>query len=146
MNSSDFIKIHDIALAETLTPSLEYHYRSICRWYSEKYHTPLHIVERDLSPQYVLSHYYESQISHMEEEDVETLIAKALDPDWDEDEEEDIKDFINMIEQEDKARLKRSGNKKQSVSEPSGTSDVPPVTRTYDELPPPEAGSDPDDV
>jgi hypothetical protein len=147
MKPSDFLKIHDSALVDTLEPDMTYHYRSICRWYSEKFHTPLHTVENELPPIYVLRHYYESNFSTMEEEDMERLIFKALNPDWNEDEEEDIQDFIDMVEKEDKARQSKSTNKKQSIegkSKPSGTSSVGSVTRTFDEPPPPEAGSDPD--
>lgn len=147
MNSSDFLKIYDIALASVLEPDVNFHYRSICRWYSEHFHTPLHIVEKDLPIQYVVAHYYEAQISSADEEDLEGMIAKSLNPGWNQDEEEDIQRFIEEIEREEK--IKKSGTKKvekqssESKPEASGALEAK-VEKTYEEPPPPEADSNPD--
>jgi hypothetical protein len=160
MNGSDFLKLHDIALADTLAPDVLYHYRAICRWYSEKFHTPLHIVEHELSPAYVVRHYYESNMATMDEEDIEQLIFQALNPDAREEEfdDEDAENFVKLVENVDKARQKKSTTakaqkkpakpRKQSLKsrkKPSGAlGATPPVKRVYNEPPPPEAGSDPD--
>jgi hypothetical protein len=128
LNSSDFVRIHDIALAETLEPGFQYYYRSICRWYSEHFHTALHAVHQ-LSPAFVLQNYYEATMANIEEEDLDALIFKALNPDTDQDSEEEIQDFIKMVEAEDK---KKRGTQSSSQDKPSDT----PVVRTYnDELP-----------
>lgn len=147
MNSSDFLKIYDIALASVLEPDVDFHYRSICRWYSEHFHTPLHVVEKELPIQYVVKHYYEAQISSAEEEEIEAMIEKSLNPDWNQDEEEDIQRFIEEVEREEK--IKKSGIKKQEKESSKGKSEASgaleaKVEKTYEEPPPPEADSDPD--
>jgi hypothetical protein len=56
-------KIQIIALANVDSPDSRAEYRRICRWYSTKFYTPLHVVEEDLPIQYVLTHYYETVFS-----------------------------------------------------------------------------------
>lgn len=151
MNSSDFLKIHDIALAQVIEPNVEYYYRNICRWYSEKFHTPLHIVETELQPSYVLKHYYEVGFGQMKSEELDSAIFKAVNPDFEEDTEEDIQNFIKQVTEEAKSKQKKSNNLKEqqsleSQTKSSDNSNIETVTRVYDELPPPEAGSDPDDI
>jgi hypothetical protein len=149
VNSSDFLKIHDIALAQVIEPNTEYYYRNICRWYSEKFHTPLHVVETELQPSYVLRHYYEVGFSQMKDEELDSALFKAVNPEHEEDTEEDIQNFIKQVVEEAKSKQKKSDNKKEPQSlesKPSDNSDIETVTRVYDELPPPEAGSDPDDI
>ena len=47
-----------IALAEADEQSLEAWYKSVCRWYSREFHTPLQQV-LEMSDEYVLATYYE---------------------------------------------------------------------------------------
>jgi len=128
MKSEDFLRIHDIALADTLRPDFQYYYRSICRWYSKHFNTPLHVVH-GLGPAFVLQNYYEATMAQIEEEELDKLIFKALNPETDEDEEEDIQDFIKLVEAEEvkKGRMKP---KPESlvVDKPAAA-----VTRTYDD-------------
>lgn len=147
MNSSDFLKLHDIALADTLSPNLAYHYRAMCRWYAEKFHTALHIVENELPPSYVVRHYYEANMASMDDEDIDLMVFKALNPDFNEEDEEDLAEFISMVEKEDKTRQERLAKKKQSLEgkKPSDTPDAK-VSKTYEGLPPPEANHDPDSI
>jgi len=56
-------KIQIIALANVDDPDAKAEYRRICRWYSTKFFTPLHVVEYDLPIEYVLTHYYETIFS-----------------------------------------------------------------------------------
>jgi hypothetical protein len=56
----DIGKIQLIALASVEDPTWTSKFREICRWYSKEFSTPLHYVEYELSPDYVLRHYYES--------------------------------------------------------------------------------------
>ena len=51
------------AIALAIDPTTESIYRMRCREYSEKFHTPLHVVERELDPIFVLQHLYEIQYS-----------------------------------------------------------------------------------
>lgn len=161
MKDSDFKKIHDVAVADTVDPDTEYHYRSICRTYSERFNTPLHVVYT-LPPHFVLQNYYEDIMSNMDEDQFEQLLFKAAYPELDQDSEEEIQDFIQMIEDEEagkrpkpkrrpdaKTVLKRSAKKKQSLkqAQTSGTSRDETVVRKYSEQPPPEAGlGDPDSL
>jgi primosomal protein N' len=59
-----------LALAEVLsdTPSPEYALRRIFRAYSERFHTPLHMVD-DIPLVDVLTHYYETVFEQMSEGD-----------------------------------------------------------------------------
>lgn len=53
-------QIQILALLSAEQPNWEAVYRSICRQYSKTFNTPLHIVENDLTEEYVLKHYYEN--------------------------------------------------------------------------------------
>lgn len=57
------IQLHAIHAIEN--PSWDFQYRGICRWYSEKFHTPLHTVEWDLPPREILCHYYEDLLNDL---------------------------------------------------------------------------------
>lgn len=147
MNSSDFLKIHDMALAEILEPSFQYYYRNVCRWYSKEFHTPLHLVHT-LPPFFVLQNFYEANLASLDEDDLDSLVFKALNPGVDQESEEEIQEFIDMIEREDekkqKARLAKSGIKPEKESLEGDPGEIPSdesmVVRTYDEAIPPEAG------
>jgi hypothetical protein len=52
------IRVHAYADVVAGKPTHDYSLRSIFRWYSEKFHTPLHLVE-DLPVYDVMQHYYE---------------------------------------------------------------------------------------
>lgn len=43
-------------------------FRKICRWFSEKFNTPLPMTE-DMPKEYILEHYFESIYGDMDEED-----------------------------------------------------------------------------
>ena len=96
---SEIQKLHDIALANVLDPDDGYYFRAICRFYSEKFHTPLHEVYR-LPIHTVLINYFEATLEMLDEDDVEEKVAKAVDPNFGNNEEESIQDFIGMIEEE----------------------------------------------
>jgi hypothetical protein len=59
-----------LAMADVLKgePSAEYSLRKVFRWYSEKFHTPLHIVET-LPLDFVMRHHYEAQYESLIESD-----------------------------------------------------------------------------
>jgi len=106
------VKIHDIALASVLEPDEAYYYRKICRSFSERYHMPLPDVEK-LPYDYVLKHYFEHQIEQLNESDaeeasyaLETRIQRAINPNYDAEEEESIEDFVQMVEDEIAGKIK----------------------------------------
>lgn len=77
----DLQTIQRIALYDVEKGGWEYTYRKICRWYSQTFSTPLHIVEMDLLQEDVLQHYFENQIEKMkgaaEELDAKNEVIEA---------------------------------------------------------------------
>lgn len=66
-----------LALTEVVaTRSSDYTLRKVMRWYSEKFHTPLHLVY-DLDLEWVLQHYYESTFEDLEGADLQAAILEA---------------------------------------------------------------------
>jgi hypothetical protein len=59
MDSETFRAIQVLALQAIEDPQYEDFYRSVCRWFSEKFSTSLPTVE-EMADQYVLRHYYET--------------------------------------------------------------------------------------
>lgn len=54
-----------LAIESIETPTAESAYRGVCRWYSKAFHTPLKVVEEELDPVHVLSHFFESNYSSL---------------------------------------------------------------------------------
>lgn len=72
---------HDPADPKSPRPSDEYDYRRVCRWYSERFHTPLHAVF-DLPVDFVWQQYFEvyfEQLAADDEPNSEEKWFKALD-------------------------------------------------------------------
>ena len=63
------------ALSDKLSPTEASVWRRICRAYSEKFHTPLHLVER-MDPEYVIKHHFDAQL---EDTDPDEMIEEYLD-------------------------------------------------------------------
>lgn len=78
MNYYDSLKL--LALGAVMKPDGEASYRSICRWYSTTFHTPLHTVE-DLPEEEVLQAYFESTYEDMSDEDRVELLKRLLETD-----------------------------------------------------------------
>lgn len=74
------------AIESAISPSLESIWRSRCRLYSQKYHTPLHIVEDELDPLRVLGALYEDQyppsIVNEELQELLDTLQKIKDPNY----------------------------------------------------------------
>ena len=64
MNYDRAIRILALASATAQNPAPEYSLRRIFRWYSEKFHTPLHVID-DLPLHDVLTHYYEWHVEQI---------------------------------------------------------------------------------
>lgn len=64
------------AWAGKLDPTEEDYYLQICREYSKKFHTPLHLVIKDLDPAFVIKSYYEEEFA---EADAEEHLEKIMD-------------------------------------------------------------------
>lgn len=79
------ISVYDAALYKAflavLRPDGDARYRSICRWYSKTFYTPLHEVY-DLPPEEVLEAHYEEVLEEMPPEARDQKLAEILeDPD-----------------------------------------------------------------
>lgn len=76
MANIDVGDIQLIAMGNVEDPDWKAEYRRICRWYSEKFATPLHYVEHDLNAFDVLLHYFEHQFSELKSRDSEEARMK----------------------------------------------------------------------
>lgn len=142
----DLKQLKEIALANVTDPTSEYFYRYVCRWFSKTFHTPL-IQVYDIPQEQVFLAYFEEgyeKLSESEdgEEAMLTDAIKAVDPDYDEKEEESIQEFISLIEEEEENKRTRKTKGKQSLH---GTNQAPqdkPVVKTYEAAPEEEADGD----
>ena len=75
MNYFDSLKL--IALRAVMKPDGEATYRSICRWYSTTFHTPLHVVE-ELPQEDVLTAHFEATYEDMTEEERREVLSQLL--------------------------------------------------------------------
>lgn len=137
----DLKELKEIALSNVMDPDSEYFFRFVCRWYSKTFHTPLHEVIK-LNPYIIYLNYFEDGYSQMEEEDRIEDMYKAINPDYDKEEEESVQNFIELIEQEEenKRRAKTLKDKlienfEQTTSPQSPPVEPPPVqvVRTYND-------------
>ena len=135
----DIKLLHDIALANVANPDAAYFYRSVCRWYSKTFNTPLTVVET-LAPEHVLINYFESIFEDADEDKMWEEMNRAVDPDFDNNEEEEVQDFIKLIEAEEKNKTaSKAVNSKQSLGkEPGVTPRIVTKSKTFQEERPPE--------
>jgi hypothetical protein len=70
-------EIQKAALLAVLEPDNNAIMRKICRWFSVKFNTPLHVVE-DLPKEYIYQHYFESIYEEMEDVDKHNQIIYLL--------------------------------------------------------------------
>ena len=80
MNHYDALKL--LALRAVMKPDGEAHYKSICRWYSKTFHTPLHTVD-ELPEEDVLTAYFEDRYEDMEEAEREDALRGLLESEED---------------------------------------------------------------
>ena len=99
------------AIALAIDPTTESIYRMRCREYSEKFHTPLHIVEKELDPLFVLQHLYEVQYSPrvIDEELNEILeqLYRIKDPNYAPMSKEDMEDLVDAVLNKEIQRLSK---------------------------------------
>jgi hypothetical protein len=102
------ISVYDAALYKAflaaIKPDGDARYRSICRWYSKTFHTPLHEVY-DLAPEEVLEAHYEEILEEMPPEAREQRLSELLeDPEVKQQKKRfadkdaaDEEEFLNMV-------------------------------------------------
>jgi hypothetical protein len=113
----DFSKLRLIATSDAIEQSLEYYWRRVCRDYSQRFHTPLHVVEGDLSPAYVFRHVVEEQYDRiMDEENGEERMMKIAQSllGIDDGEEQLLAEQVKMWEKEEEDRLKKQESRKKA--------------------------------
>ena len=110
----DFVEAARIqAMRDVMEGGFLYHYKRICRWYSQKFYTPLPQVE-ELSEEEVLSAFFETQFETMSKaEQIKLATEMTETPEEAKDrkkEEDDQSDDAFLKKQE---RAARRENKKQ---------------------------------
>lgn len=84
----------------------EYFYRKVCRYYSEKFHTPL-LQVYDLPWVFVLNNYLEHVIeTNNNKEDIYNLAIEICYPEKKVEEEQELEDWIKKVEKEEQEKLK----------------------------------------
>lgn len=139
-------ELKDIALANVSSPSTEYFYRYACRWYSKTFFTPLAEVY-DMPADEVFLAYFEEGYERLSasEDGQESMFVdmmKAIDPEYDEKEEESIQEFIEMIEAEEEAKVAKKAGKSggmQSLQSKPVAPQAEPVFKRYTEAVPQDA-------
>lgn len=122
MKTSSFYDLFDLcrlrAIGLAIEPTTESIYRMRCREYSEKFHTPLHVVENELDPLYVLGHLYETQYSpRVVDEELNGILEelyKIKDPNYAPISKEDLEDLVDSVLNKE---IKRLSKKKRPTQE-----------------------------
>lgn len=112
---SQILNLRKIAAAAVEEPTFEDWYRSICRWFSKNYHTPLPMVE-DLPQEYVILHYFEVAYEEMQPIERQEQIQLMLETEEEKAQrlkkEQDLEDaFMQEAEKELADSLEKEVNK-----------------------------------
>lgn len=95
------------ALADKFEPTQTSVWENICRQYSKKFVTPLHIVLK-MDPEFVIRQIYADQMDEANFDDhlehLVDLLKHLEDPEYDADAEKDLQDFIAQAEAEEEER------------------------------------------
>lgn len=108
----DFKELLDYCKAQAIANTLEGNeltvWRSICRSYSQKFHTPLHLVF-EMDPEEVMLAEFEDQLDGFKDEDIENVLEEIYmleDPDYEKSKRDELKHFIDMAEEQEAERLR----------------------------------------
>ena len=99
------------AIASKMSPTEDSIYRSICRDYSEMFHTPLHMV-LEMDPLHVVLNVYEKQAEGMDTTDYQKLelimdtIMGIEDPNYEAKKSKEQEEFDRKAELEEEERIK----------------------------------------
>lgn len=99
------------AIANRLIRTDESIWRSMCRSYSEAFHTPLYLV-LDMDPEHVILNVYEKQADNLNIEDYQKLehlldtIRSIEDPSYEIAQKDEQSDFDRKAEEEEAERIK----------------------------------------
>lgn len=97
------------AICNTIEPTELSVWRSICRSYSKKFHTPLHVVLA-MDPEAVMIAEFEDQLEDFDKDkDLEAILDQIYtleDPEYEGQKRQDLDDFIDHAEHEEQERIK----------------------------------------
>lgn len=135
----DLKLVQEIALANVEAETTEYLYRKMCRWYSQTYFVPLDKVET-MSPYKLALTFFEHTYEAAEdrEEMMSEDMRRAVDPEYDAREEDDLNKFIDMVEEEEENKLIQKNKQKQELA-------PKPVVKTFVDDTPEGEGFDQDE-
>lgn len=130
----DLLEISQIkAIHSALEPSAASIFRIKCRQYSERFHTPLHVVMNELDPILVLEALFEDQFppSIIEEEceDILDRLYTIKDPSYRRMSKEETENLVDSVLNKEIARLTKSNKKAptpQSIQEAVKEAQVKP--------------------
>ena len=89
--NNDFLRdIQVLVLEDVESSSLDFFYKTMCKWYSKTYFTPLLTVMNDIDPEHVARVFYEDRFQKLAESDDEAAAQE-----W-----ARIKDMLLMDEEE----------------------------------------------
>ena len=110
MNFYDLFDIAQLrAINAAISPTVDSIFRIKCREYSERFHTPLHIVMNELDPLFVLQSLYEDKyhpsIVNEELEELMDTLYLTKDPSYTRMSSEDTEAMVDMVLNKEIARL-----------------------------------------
>lgn len=119
----DFYSLFELAqikaIHSAIEPSMDSIWRLRCREYSEKFHTPLHVVINELEPMFVLQQLYESDFPpSILDDELEDLLEKLYqikDPSYTKMSKEELEELVDNVLNREIARSKK--NKKDITQE-----------------------------
>lgn len=109
-----------------------YFYRKICRWYSEKFHTPLHQVLEGsvVSWDEIMQHYYESSIENLSYNEAFDMAITEYLPEFANEFEESNEAFAKALIEEQKRTIelnkKKAEEKAKKAEKKAEKNDKPP--------------------
>lgn len=103
-------KLELLAVKSVALKDSEYFYRKVCRYYSEKFHTPLMEVY-EIPWAFVFTNYLEHLIeTNHNKESLYELVIDICYPEKRLDEEQEVEDWIKQIEAEEQAKRRAKQN------------------------------------
>jgi hypothetical protein len=142
-----FDAVRALALLSVIKEDRDYRLRTILRWYSKTFFTPLHIVE-ELPVEDVLRHYYETKYEELENEDLRVEIAEILETEEQkrarlrQEDEEKAENEIFVLQAEQTAKQKAQKKSLENLVAPLtpilGRERLPEAEIRHTEPPPPD--------
>jgi uncharacterized membrane protein len=114
-----------LALKSVALKDPEYFYRKVCRYYSEKFHTPLLEVQQLPWP-FVFTNYLEHVIeTNNGTEDIYNLAIDICYPEKRVSDEDELQSWIKRVEKEEEQKRESKKQKELDVEESKETADPP---------------------